>query len=131
MITDGLILLSGKILTIDIKIDLEKLFNQIKLAFNENVLNDKLNGNDSKVPIFVLGMPRSGTSMIEQILASHSEVYGAGELNEIKDIAGTNLAFLKNNSVENIGDLSSDERIKFGGEYVERINNILKEGLFQ
>ena len=64
--------------------------------------------------------------MIEQILASHSEVYGAGELNEIKDIAGTSLAFLKNNSVENIGDLSSDERIKFGGEYVERINNILK-----
>ena len=110
----------------DIKIE-EKLFNQIKLAFNENVLNDKkLNGNDSKVPIFVLGMPRSGTSMIEQILASHSGVYGAGELNEIKDIAGTSLAFLKNNSVENIGDLSSDERIKFGGEYVERINNILK-----
>ena len=40
-------------------------------------------------------MPRSGTSMIEQILASHSEVYGAGELNEIKDIAVPALHFLK------------------------------------
>ena len=30
-------------------------------------------------PIFVVGMPRSGTSLVEQILASHSEVYGAGE----------------------------------------------------
>lgn len=31
-------------------------------------------------PIFILGMPRSGTSLIEQILASHPEIYGAGEL---------------------------------------------------
>ena len=31
-------------------------------------------------PIFIVGMPRSGTSLVEQILASHSEVYGAGEL---------------------------------------------------
>ena len=30
--------------------------------------------------IFVLGMPRSGTSLVEQILASHSKVFGAGEL---------------------------------------------------
>ncbi|MEJ1990368.1 MAG: sulfotransferase [Maritimibacter sp.] len=31
-------------------------------------------------PIFIVGMPRSGTSLVEQILASHSQVYGAGEL---------------------------------------------------
>ncbi|MCG8490933.1 MAG: sulfotransferase [Sneathiellales bacterium] len=37
-------------------------------------------GCNSDVPIFVLGMPRSGTSLVEQILASHSQVYGAGEL---------------------------------------------------
>jgi len=111
----------------DIKIE-EKLFNQIKLAFNEDVLkNNILNGNESKSPIFVLGMPRSGTSMIEQILASHSQVYGAGELNDIKDIASTSLKFLKNSSVENIGDLTSDERIKFGSEYVKRTNNILQK----
>lgn len=35
---------------------------------------------DGPRPIFVLGMPRSGTSLMEQILASHSEVHGAGEL---------------------------------------------------
>tara|TARA_B100000401_G_scaffold225920_1_gene153037 strand:- start:1035 stop:3251 length:2217 start_codon:yes stop_codon:yes gene_type:complete len=111
----------------DIKIE-ESLFNQIKSAFNKSVLNNQeLNGNDSKAPIFVVGMPRSGTSMIEQILASHSEVYGAGELNEIKDIANTSLKFLKNNSVDNIGDLTSNERIKFGGEYIERINSILSK----
>lgn len=31
-------------------------------------------------PVFIVGMPRSGTTLVEQILASHSEVYGAGEL---------------------------------------------------
>lgn len=31
-------------------------------------------------PLFIVGMPRSGTSLVEQILASHSQVYGAGEL---------------------------------------------------
>jgi hypothetical protein len=37
-------------------------------------------GDASRAPIFVLGMPRSGTSLVEQILASHPDVYGAGEL---------------------------------------------------
>ena len=37
-------------------------------------------GNPSRRPLFIVGMPRSGTSLIEQILASHPQVYGAGEL---------------------------------------------------
>ncbi len=41
----------------------------------------------SDMPVFVVGMPRSGTSLVEQIAASHSQVYGAGELQEIGLIA--------------------------------------------
>ncbi len=37
-------------------------------------------------PVFVVGMPRSGTSLVEQILASHPQVYGAGELLDIQNI---------------------------------------------
>lgn len=37
----------------------------------------------SELPVFIVGMPRSGTSLIEQIVASHSQVFGAGELGEI------------------------------------------------
>ena len=37
-------------------------------------------GCKSEVPVFILGMPRSGTSLMEQILSSHPDVYGAGEL---------------------------------------------------
>jgi tetratricopeptide (TPR) repeat protein len=37
-------------------------------------------GSSSRRPVFVFGLPRSGTTLIEQVLASHSQVYGAGEL---------------------------------------------------
>ena len=42
-------------------------------------------GHSSQKPIFVLGMPRSGTSLVEQILASHTDVFGAGELTHFYD----------------------------------------------
>src|SRR5207248_6560609 len=38
-------------------------------------------GLDTEVPVFIVGLPRSGTTLTEQILASHSQVHGAGELN--------------------------------------------------
>src|SRR3546814_5381621 len=37
-------------------------------------------GNDSDEPIFVIGMPRSGTTLVDRILSSHPQVHSAGEL---------------------------------------------------
>jgi len=45
-------------------------------------------GNDSELPIFVVGMMRSGTTLAEQILASHPRVHGAGELPDIERLVG-------------------------------------------
>jgi Flp pilus assembly protein TadD len=42
-------------------------------------------GGDSELPVLIVGMPRSGTSLVEQILASHPELGGAGELNALRD----------------------------------------------
>ncbi len=45
-------------------------------------------GDPDERPVFVLGMPRSGTTLIEQIVASHSQVFGAGELSDLSDVLG-------------------------------------------
>ncbi len=43
-------------------------------------------GVDSSLPIYVVGMPRSGTTLVEQMLSSHSEIFGAGELGLIPQV---------------------------------------------
>jgi tetratricopeptide (TPR) repeat protein len=53
----------------------------------------RISSQASNRPIFIVGMPRSGTSLVEKIIASHSDVYGAGELDYIFAL-GTRL-FLK------------------------------------
>ena len=50
-------------------------------VFDEELISGGLDGaSDSDVPVFIVGMPRSGTSLVEQILSSHPQVHGAGEL---------------------------------------------------
>lgn len=44
-------------------------------------------GLDSEQPVFIVGMPRSGSTLVEQILSSHPDVFGAGELPEINKIS--------------------------------------------
>ena len=59
-----------------------KLINSIKNTFNNLDLNTLQIDNDhpNKNIIFILGMPRSGTTLVEQIISTHPNVYGAGEL---------------------------------------------------
>ncbi len=51
-----------------------------KVVTAEHVKNSNQTGCQSDVPVFILGMPRSGTSLMEQVLSSHPDIYGAGEL---------------------------------------------------
>ena len=61
-----------------------KFFSRITETFSHRYFADLTEGgSNDETPIFIVGMPRSGTSLMEQILASHSAVFGAGELNEI------------------------------------------------
>ncbi len=46
----------------------------------EAIASARVTGSDSELPVFVLGMPRSGTSLVEQIIASHPQAHGAGEI---------------------------------------------------
>ena len=57
-----------------------KHFKQAKRVFTQPFLNlGELRGSQSNKPVFVVGMPRSGTTLIEQIIASHSLGAGAGD----------------------------------------------------
>ena len=77
--------LRKKLLNYDINQDVE-LFKQLKSSYpkiEKNLLeSDKLSKN--LMPIFIVGMPRSGTTLVEQIISSHLQVTGAGELNFVK-----------------------------------------------
>ena len=65
-----------------------RFINSTIAAFSEDTLAQLTSlGNPSARPIFIVGMPRSGTSLAEQILASHPDVYGAGELMDFAAVA--------------------------------------------
>jgi tetratricopeptide (TPR) repeat protein len=53
----------------------------------QNLADAARTGNISELPVFVVGMPRSGTTLVEQICASHSRVFGGGERNDMAQIA--------------------------------------------
>ena len=71
-------------------------------------------GSPSELPVFIVGMPRSGTSLVEQIAASHSRVFGAGELREIGNLAqqlAPVIAAIRSGSDENAGEAGAEHRI--------------------
>ena len=64
-------------------------------------------GSDSERPVFIIGLPRSGTTLTEQVLASHSQVFGAGELTYMRD----NFAALAGSRNDNAAKLEGLESL--------------------
>ena len=82
--------------------------------------------NRSKLPVFIVGMPRSGTTLVETILASHPSVHGAGELGDIFELrpqlaraSGTGKLFP--HYLETIGVKTLDE---FAMKHLERLASL-------
>ncbi len=73
--------LKKKVIGYDIERD-KALFDRIRTSFSDLREIPALSQQEI-YPILIVGMPRSGTTLVEQILASHSEVHGAGELNTL------------------------------------------------
>lgn len=61
-----------------------RLFTRIKHVFDVNLRHF---GHPSETPVFVVGMPRSGSTLVEQILASHPRIHAAGELKVLEKTA--------------------------------------------
>jgi tetratricopeptide (TPR) repeat protein len=100
-----------------------EIFSQIKNRFTAEFLAEHNNkGYVDQTPIFVLGMPRSGTSLVEQIIASHPEVYGAGELNDLPElIKKLQHASPKSNYPSCLSEWNTQKYHKTGREYIEAV----------
>ena len=95
----------------------KKEFKEIKDYFyNREYSKKKFADQNNCIPIFILGMPRSGTSLVEQIISNHSEVHGAGEL-DLFPIS------LKDSKWQNFDDFSS---VVSGirASYIEKLKKI-------
>jgi len=77
-------------------------------------------GSD-KAPIFIVGMPRSGTTLLEQILASHLAVHGAGELPDLNQVIMDAPARAERRFPDFVPDLQPDEFRRMGEAYAERV----------
>ena len=81
-------------------------------------------GYDAADPIFILGMPRAGSTLIEQILASHSLVEGTQELPDIamisQRIAGQSGEGDQADYCLGLASLTADDRLRIGAEYISR-----------
>jgi tetratricopeptide (TPR) repeat protein len=88
-------------------------------------------GHPAPDPIFIVGLPRAGSTMLEQILSSHSQVDGTLELPNIISLAQKlrrkGSASSQQSYPFNIDDLSPDELQKFGEEYI-RDTRIHRQG---
>jgi Flp pilus assembly protein TadD len=76
-------------------------------------------GHQSELPVFVVGMPRSGTTLVEQILASHPEMFGAGELTFFQDLI--NAGFAGEDYPAGLSLLGDGGLRRLGGAYAARI----------
>ncbi|WND03877.1 sulfotransferase [Temperatibacter marinus] len=83
-----------------------------------------MEGCDDSAPIFIVGLPRAGSTLIEQILSSHSQVEGTMELPDIismaRRLSGKKVVTDKGNYPEILSTLSSEDIENLGEEYIER-----------
>jgi hypothetical protein len=108
-------------------------FQRIKKVFSPDFLASHAgSGNKDRTPIFIVGMPRSGTTLVEQILASHPMVFGAGELTVLVELAenvcrkgGTRTKY-----PECLSGFDADAFAEMGTDYLERVREFSQDATY-
>jgi len=102
-------------------------FDKIKESFTLDVFSKYEDcGYKDFSPIFIVGMPRSGTTLIEQIISSHTDVFGCDEVEFIPEIINNNVKKL-NSLFSNLllsSDSEKNEFNKMGKDYIYRVNKL-------
>ena len=93
-------------------------FEYLPAIFSSTRMAEKSGtGDSSQLPVFVIGLPRSGTTLVEQILASHSRVFAAGEIDDFKvAISETFRGF-----PQNLEGVSAEQLAKLGRRYLDTL----------
>jgi tetratricopeptide (TPR) repeat protein len=109
--------LRKKLLNYDINQDVE-LFKQLKSSYPKIEKNslEPFSLANKITPIFIVGMPRSGTTLVEQIISSHSQVTGAGELGFASQF-GSAIA-------TNFTEANNDAFLDFRKNYLNKLQNV-------
>lgn len=115
-----------------VDLDTRNLFKSLKRVFSKDLFDElKPMGNRSEIPVFVVGMPRSGTSLVEQIISCHSEAAGVGELENIimlaESIASPDIPKQYQQDWNEI--LKSDSITKYSEDYLNTLRLGRKEAL--
>jgi Flp pilus assembly protein TadD len=105
----------------------KQIFEKIKSFFDQKRELNISEEETKLIPIFVCGMPRSGTTLCEQILSSHSNIDGAGELNYLTEVSGLgNIITPDQKGLENFENLISSEKIalKARRKYLKSLSSL-------
>ncbi len=102
--------------------EMEKRQNAVKKVFDAELLQQRAGvGYDVRDPVFVVGLPRSGSTLVEQILASHSQVEGTSELLVLRRITES-IGRYRTDGIrypEGVRDLRDKDLRAYGKEYIE------------
>jgi tetratricopeptide (TPR) repeat protein len=105
----------------------QQLYDSFIACFNAEFFATRQNfGNPTTRPVFIIGMPRSGTTLTEQICASHPDVYGAGELGHIRKIANK-LGFGDADPqifIDQMRNMTKEKSQTLAQEYLQKLKNI-------
>lgn len=97
--------------------------NRVRSVFTREFFDALPEGGDpSRQPIFLLGMPRSGTSLVEQIMSSHRDISGAGELHYLSGQSRRARRMTGAVYPEAVAKLSLEQRARLGEIYVRQLN---------
>ena len=109
-------MLRKKFLNYNVSQDIE-LFSQLKTSYPRIAKSalEAENFTNKPIPIFIVGMPRSGTTLVEQIISSHTQVTGAGELSLVAQY-GDSIA-------RGLSQVNTDVLLYFREKYITELQN--------
>jgi tetratricopeptide (TPR) repeat protein len=107
----------------------DEVFERIRTVFAQDWLETRQGvGHPSAIPVFIIGMPRSGTTLVEQILASHPQVFGGGEMKYFGDAIGETEEARNTHYPDVASTMAGSDFSDLGGRYLAESLRLAQPG---